>query len=68
MNHLRKALKTKEFPNKTKIKELIADIEKVNNLTAFKILKKLQGFSTYYRIRFGNYRLGFELIDNTTIS
>lgn len=30
--------------------------------------KKLKGFSDYYRKRIGDYRLGFQLIDENTIT
>ncbi|MBN1768316.1 MAG: type II toxin-antitoxin system RelE/ParE family toxin [Prolixibacteraceae bacterium] len=36
-------------------------------MTSIKISKKLQGYKNYYRVRIGNYRLGFELIDGTIV-
>ena len=30
-----------------------------------KSVKKLRGFSTFYRVRFGNYRVGFSFEDDT---
>ena len=27
----------------------------------------MQGFQTFYRVRIGDYRLGFELIDKETV-
>lgn len=41
--------------------ELVESIEKITNT------KKLIGYSTYYRIKIGDYRIGFELIDDTEI-
>lgn len=45
----------------------ILKLEKANSLKDVKNLKKLSGFSNYYRIRLGDYRIGVEQIDNRTI-
>jgi mRNA interferase RelE/StbE len=52
---------------KKRIVEVIKDLEKASSLHQVKSVKKLQGFKNYYRVRIGDYRLGFELIDNMII-
>jgi mRNA interferase RelE/StbE len=47
------------------ITELIEKIEKATKLTELPACKKLQGFKTAYRIRIGNYRIGFFFEKNT---
>lgn len=44
-----------------KIEQLIVNIENVKAISEIKGVKKLVGFKNYYRIRIGDYRLGFEL-------
>ena len=50
-----------------KIENKILELEKSNNLSKIKNVKKLTGFKYYYRIRIGDYRIGFESIDDKTI-
>ena len=38
-------------------------LEKTKNLTEIKDLKKLSGYTNYYRIRIGNYRMGLQIIN-----
>jgi mRNA interferase RelE/StbE len=52
---------------KKKIINLIEVIEKAERLAEISNVKKMQGFQKYYRIRIGEYRLGFEMIDAETI-
>ena len=40
------------------VKEIIEDVERANALIDISNIKKLKGESDYYRIRFGNYRIG----------
>ena len=49
---------------KSKIKEFILEIENSNSLDDIANIKKLKGYSTAYRCRIGDYRLGFYLNDN----
>lgn len=42
----------------TRVKEIIEEVESVTTLIDIRNLKKLKGESNYYRIRFGNYRIG----------
>lgn len=50
-----------------KIERIIIQCENSKSLFEIPNLKKLTGFKTYYRIRMGKYRIGFEKIDNQTI-
>lgn len=50
-----------------KIERIIIQCENSKSLSEIPNLKKISGFKTYYRIRMGEYRIGFEKIDNQTI-
>jgi mRNA interferase RelE/StbE len=45
-----------------KIKKLILKMETATSITEITGVKKLSGHKTYYRIRIGDYRMGFEKI------
>ncbi|MDR6548537.1 mRNA-degrading endonuclease RelE of RelBE toxin-antitoxin system [Chryseobacterium rhizosphaerae] len=49
---------------KTKIKEFIGEIENAETIDEIHNVKKLKGYSTAYRWRTGDYRLGFYKDDN----
>ena len=42
---------------------VLETLEKARNVTEIKDLKKLNGYTNYYRIRIGNYRMGLQIID-----
>lgn len=44
---------------KNKIKDFIIELENVESIDKIEHVKKLKGYSTAYRWRVGNYRLGF---------
>lgn len=50
-----------------RIERIILECEKANSITDLENVKKLTGFRIYYRIRIGEYRIGFESIDLNTI-
>ncbi len=52
---------------KKKIAEIIYQVEDAKKLAEISNLKKMKGFKNFYRIKLGNYRLGFELNNNNTI-
>ena len=52
---------------KLKIREIIEEATAANKLAEIKNVKKMKGYKTYYRIKSGDYRIGFELVDNTTV-
>ncbi len=52
---------------KHRLEKIILEIEQANTINDIKNVKKLTGFQKYYRIRLGDYRIGFELIEENTI-
>jgi mRNA interferase RelE/StbE len=50
-----------------RLKRIIIQLENSSSLSNFSNIKKLTGFSDYYRIRVGDYRIGFEVIEKATI-
>ena len=59
----------KEIPKETRLKvaEVINDLEQAKSLASLACIKKLKGHHNFYRIRIGNYRLGFALEGETVI-
>jgi mRNA interferase RelE/StbE len=60
-------IKVKEKVLFNKIESLIETIEKAEKISEIKNVKKLTGFKNYNRIRIGDFRLGFEKINDNTI-
>ena len=50
-----------------KIQKTIDLLESAKSLNELANIKKLSGYKAYYRFRLGDYRLGFEKINETTI-
>jgi mRNA interferase RelE/StbE len=50
-----------------KISRKIIEFENAGNLREIPNITKLSGYSNYYRIRIGNYRIGIELMNHDTI-
>ena len=50
-----------------RLKRIILQIENTSSLSPIPNLIKLTGYSSYYRIRIGDYRVGIELINKSTI-
>ena len=50
-----------------RLKRIILQIENTSSLSPIPNSKKLTGYSSYYRIRIGDYRVGIELINKSTI-
>jgi len=59
--------KLKDAKIKAKLIDLIELLEGTDSLQSIPNIKKMQGFQTFYRVRIGDYRIGFELIDANTI-
>ena len=55
--------KIKNSSLQQKIYSVISQLEDASNIHSVRNVKKLIGFKTYYRIKIGDYRLGFEIID-----
>jgi mRNA interferase RelE/StbE len=49
------------------VKEAIEEIEQAQDLSEISNLKKLKGESDYYRIRFGNFRIGVKVENDLVI-
>ncbi len=50
---------------KKEILEFIEEVEKADKLDELQNVTKIKGYSNFYRIRFGNYRLGFHFEGET---
>jgi mRNA interferase RelE/StbE len=50
-----------------RLEQIIIHLETTSSLHELSNIKKLTGFTNYFRIRIGDYRLGFESIDRNTI-
>jgi mRNA interferase RelE/StbE len=50
---------------KLKIWTIIQKVEDAQKLSEIKNLKKMKGYKTFYRIKLGDYRIGFEFVSNT---
>ena len=50
-----------------RVKETIEDVELSKTTSMITNLKKLKGESSYYRIRFGDYRIGIKIEDDLVI-
>jgi mRNA interferase RelE/StbE len=59
--------KLRDSEIKDKIIDIISEIESAETLSQISNVKKMQGFKTFYRIRIGDYRLGMELEDTSTL-
>ena len=52
---------------KLRIEAVISEIEKIEQLSMLRNLKKMKGHKSAYRIRIGDYRLGFFFESRTVI-
>jgi len=50
-----------------RVKEIIETVERANTLSEISNRKKLKGNGNYFRVRMGEYRLGFALENDTII-
>ena len=50
-----------------KIKDIIEEVKIADSIQQINNLKKLKGYDTFYRIKFGDYRVGIEIVDNEII-
>ncbi|MDX9743505.1 MAG: type II toxin-antitoxin system RelE/ParE family toxin [Arcobacteraceae bacterium] len=62
-----KDIKKLSKENKQKIEIIFSELENAHFLTDVKNIKKLQGFKAFYRVRVGDYRLGFAYEDDVII-
>jgi mRNA interferase RelE/StbE len=59
--------KVKEKRLLRRVKEVIDEVKKADDLLAIKSLKKLKGYETFYRVRIGDYRIGIEVVKDEVI-
>ena len=52
---------------KKRIEEVIIEAEKADSIRDISSVKKMEGFKNFYRIRVGDYRVGVELEDDSTL-
>lgn len=64
---LKSLKKLKDKKVREKLSELIINFEDSENLSEIPNIKKMQGYETYYRVRLGDYRVGFELQTDKSI-
>ncbi|NOZ49038.1 MAG: type II toxin-antitoxin system RelE/ParE family toxin [Chloroflexi bacterium] len=50
-----------------RVSQTIAEVKLAHDLSEVKQLTKLKGYSSFYRIRVGNYRIGMEVLEDTAI-
>ena len=49
------------------VQKIIAQVESATSLTDLQNVKNLEGYTTYYRIRVGEYRIGIEVLEGQVI-
>lgn len=52
---------------KSSILKIIHQVESAEKIQMIPSLKKLSGFSDFYRIRIGDYRIGIQIVGKTVI-
>ena len=62
-----KDIKKQSKENKQKIETIFNDMKTAESISDLRNIKKLQGFKIFYRIRIGDYRLGFAFEDETIV-
>lgn len=50
-----------------KLRDYISLIENADNLGKIPHVKKIEGYSSFYRIKIGDYRLGMELVSDNEL-
>ncbi len=50
-----------------RVKNVIDEVKNADNIQKISNLKKLKGYETFYRIKFGDYRVGIEITDDEII-
>jgi mRNA interferase RelE/StbE len=57
----------KDTKTLAKVKEVICECQAAENLFDLVHVKKLQGYTNFYRIRLGDYRIGIEIVNDEII-
>jgi mRNA interferase RelE/StbE len=66
-NSLLKDIKKIQKAEKVKLEEIYNALKEYKDINQIPNVKKLKGYDNFYRIRIGEYRLGFSLNDNIVI-
>jgi len=64
---LRDLKKIKDKRLLKQVQKIIVQVESATLLTDLQNVKKLEGYTTYYRIRVGEYRIGIEVLEGQVI-
>ena len=59
--------KAQQIKLRSRIQEIIQEVDNAESLYEIKNLKKLKAEDDYYRIRIGDYRIGLKIKDGTVI-
>ncbi len=59
--------KIKDKQLSSKLKNVIKELKSIKNINELRNVKKMRGTDYLYRLKVNNYRLGFELNENTVI-
>ena len=51
----------------TRVEHVIAEVKTATTLGEIRHLRKMSGYTTLYRLRLGDYRIGIEVIDQEII-
>jgi mRNA interferase RelE/StbE len=57
--------KAQEIKLRSRVKEIIHEVDNAESLYEIKNIKKLKAEGDYYRIRLGDYRIGLKIKDDT---
>lgn len=60
-------LRIKDSRILNRVEKIILECESASGLLEIKNLRKLHGFPDYFRIKLGNYRIGFQLVEKSVI-
>ncbi len=52
---------------KKQILKLLGELQQISSLKEMRDVRKIQGYEEYYRIRIGDYRLGFKLTNDGVV-
>lgn len=66
-NFEKELLKEQNVDTKNAIKSIIIDVEQAGSPKEIKNIKKLKGYKTFYRIKFGSYRIGLEISNKKAV-
>jgi len=66
-NSILKDLKKIPKEQKEKLEEIYQEFKLLDSIADMQNIKKLKGYDNFYRIRLGNYRLGFVIEENKVI-